>query len=297
MKINSFEILEPLPNSEKLHAIVMLRPWLDAGSVGTKTLNLMEKRLGATEIGKLTKPGTFFDFTRYRPTTRNIDNRRVLKIPNTSISFAAGQESPEDFLFVHLLEPHAFAEEYIESVVEVLKTLGVKRYCRIGAMYNAVPHTRPLWVTGSLDGNPLEGIPGVSAMRRSTYQGPTSILNLITEATEKSGIETMSLMIHLPQYIELEEDYNGISRMLEVLCNIYGLPYDLPDKERGHRQYDEITSEVERNPALQSLVKRLEIYYDSRDTESAETSPQDTQLSPEVEQFLENLGKDIQDKP
>ena len=295
MKINAFEMLEPLPNSDDLHAIVMVRPWLDAGNVGTKTLSRLEKRLGATEVGRLVKPGTFFDFTRYRPTTRNIDNRRVLKIPNSSISFVGRREEP-DLLFLHLLEPHASSEEYIDSVVEVLKTLGVKRYCRIGAMYNAVPHTRPLWVTGSQSGKPLEGVPGVSFTRGSTYQGPTSILNLITEKTEKLGIETMSLMIHLPQYIELEEDHNGISRMLDILCNIYHLPEDLPDKERGRRQYDEISGEVERNPALQALVKRLEIYYDSRDTDSGETFGKDAQLSPEIEQFLEDLGKDIQDK-
>lgn len=295
MKVNSFEIQEPIPECVDTHAIVMLRPWLDAGSVGTKTLARLEKRLGAKEVGKLAKPGTFFDFTRYRPTTRNIDNQRVLTIPNSSFSFVSREESP-DLLFVHLMEPHTFAEEYIDSVVEVLKIFDVKRYCRIGAMYNAVPHTRPLWLTGSLGGEPLHGISGVSSSSRNTYQGPTSILNLITEETEKLGIETMSLMIHLPQYIELEEDQNGIATMLNVLSELYNLPKDLSDVDRGRRQYDEIAGEVERNPALQALVKRLEIYYDSRATDYQEATNPDTQLSPEVEQFLENLGRNADDK-
>ena len=54
-----------------------------------------------------------------------------------------------DLLFLHLMEPHAFAETYIKSLADLLKAFDVKRYCRISGMYNAVPHTRPLKVTGS----------------------------------------------------------------------------------------------------------------------------------------------------
>jgi len=275
----------------------MLRPWLDAGNVGTQSLTRLGKALGATEIGRLAKPGTFFDFTRYRPMTHTVEGRRVLTLPNSSIYFAKRPEPP-DFLLVHLLEPHAFAEDYVESLVEVLKAFGVRRYCRVGGMYNAVPHSRPLRVTGTFRGEPLQGIPGITVSSRSGgYEGPTSIVNLVTDSTEKLGIETMSLMVHLPQYIELEDDYLGTAGLLEVLCALYDFPMELGNKEKGQKQYREVDGEVEKNPALKALVKRLETFYDSRPSLEAETIEEEEvqPLAPEIERFLQEMGKDFED--
>ena len=127
--------------------------------MGTLSLGRLEEHFESQEIGRLIKPGTFFDFTRYRPMTRTVDGRRILTLPNSTITLIRPEEPP-DFLLLHLMEPHAFAEEYIDSVVEVVRSFGVTRYCRIGGMYNAVPHTRPLRVTGTLAGEPLRGSPG-----------------------------------------------------------------------------------------------------------------------------------------
>jgi hypothetical protein len=41
------------------------------------------------------------------------------------------------------------AETYVDSVFHLLQSFGVKRYCLVGSMYDMVPHTRPLMVTGS----------------------------------------------------------------------------------------------------------------------------------------------------
>ncbi|MQF82978.1 PAC2 family protein [SAR202 cluster bacterium AD-802-E10_MRT_200m] len=289
MDVGAFEIFEPIPKKREVHAVAMLRPWLDAGNVGTLVLSSLEQHLEAKEVGQLKKPGTFFDFTRYRPQTRNIEGRRILTLPNSKISYAQRENSP-DLLLLHLLEPHAFAEEYIESVIEIVKTFEVKRYCRIGAMYNAVPHTRPLRITGTLDGQPLKGISGVTSFGRGSYQGPTSAMNLVSDAIEKLNIESMSLMVHLPQYLELEEDYLGVSRVMAVLGAMYGLPSELSESEQGERQYRELNSEVERNPAVKAMVRRLEAFYDARES-SKEEEKQEPLLSPEVQRFLQEMGQ------
>ena len=289
MRLQAFEIHEPTPKLRETHAIAMLRPWLDAGNVGTLSLGRLEEHFESQEVGRLIKPGTFFDFTRYRPMTRTVEGRRTLTLPNSTITLIR-PEDPPDFLLLHLMEPHAFAEEYIDSVVEVVKCFGVKRYCRIGGMYNAVPHTRPLRVTGTLAGEPLRGVAGVSTQRGS-YQGPTSIMNLVSEATDKLGVESLSLMVHLPQYLELEEDHAGKARLLEVLCAIYGLPAEIAQTEMGEQQYREVSVAVDRNPAIKALVQRLESYYDSR-TEWSQ--PEEAlSLSPEIERFLQDMGEKL----
>src|SRR3990172_9833540 len=105
MRIGAFEIQEPLPEFKNLHAIVLLHPWVDAGSVGTMTLERLERHLGAKEFGKLYRPGTFFDFTRYRPMSRLVKGQRVVVLPNTNIYYTLGTDGP-DFLFIHMMEPH-----------------------------------------------------------------------------------------------------------------------------------------------------------------------------------------------
>ena len=294
MKIGAFEINDPTPELREPHAFAMIRPWVDVGSVGTLTLTRLEHHLGSKELGKLTRPGNFFDFTRYRPTMRQVEGRREVTVPNSVIRYAKTENGP-DYLFFHLLEPHANSEDYTDSILEIVKYFGIKRYCRLGAMYDAVPHTRPLLVTGSLgSGSPIKQIPNVK-LRRSTYQGPTTIMNLVSEGVDRMQIDSMNFMVHLPQYLQLEEDYAGASRMLEVLSSLYEtIPPDLAPIRRGQRQYRELSAAVERNAELKTLIQQMEAYYDAQqDSESAETEapPPPLDLSPEIEKFLNEMGQ------
>ena len=295
MRVGAFEINEPVPELKDPHVFAMIRPWVDVGSVGTLTLNRLERFMGSKELGKLHRPGTFFDFTRYRPNMRFVDGVRQVKIPNSTIRYATA-ENGSDYLFFHLLEPHSNGEDYTDSILEVVRYFGVKRYCRVGAMYDAVPHTRPLLVTGSLGSvEQKRPVPNFK-LQQSTYQGPTTIMNLLSEGIERDEIETINFMVHLPQYVQLEEDYAGTSRMIEVLSSVYeNIPPDLAPVRRGQRQYRELNSTVDRNSELKTLIQQMEQYYDSQLTAESPSAPSEQSssspaLSPEIEAFLSELG-------
>ena len=251
--------------------------------------------MGSKELGRLHRPGTYFDFTRYRPNMRSVDGVRQVKIPNSTIRYATTEAGP-DYLFFHLLEPHSNGEDYTDSILEVVRHFGVKRYCRVGAMYDAVPHTRPLLVTGSLGTVEQKRTVPNFKLQQSTYQGPTTIMNLLAEGIERDEIETINFMVHLPQYVQLEEDYAGTSRMIEVLSSVYdNIPLDLAPVRRGQRQYRELNSSVDRNSELKTLIQQMEQHYDSQLTaESASSSSEEGSpgpaLSPEIEAFLSELG-------
>ena len=304
MQIGAFELNEPLPELRDPHVFAMIRPWVDVGSVGTLTLNRLERFMGSKELGRLSRPGTFFDFTRYRPNMRLVDGKREVKIPNSIIRYAITDDGP-DYLFLHLMEPHSNGEDYTDSILEVVNHFDVKRYCRLGAMYDAVPHTRPLLVTGNLGDVPQNRPVPNFKVRQSTYQGPTTIMNLLSEGVEKADIESINFMVHLPQYVQLEEDYAGTSRMIEVLSSVYNnIPADLAPIRRGQRQYRELNSTLERNTELKTLIQQMEAYYDAQlDSEetsaadSKETPTSTTQLSPEIEQFLSELGGRLDSEP
>jgi hypothetical protein len=260
--------------------------------------------MGSKELGRLSRPGTFFDFTRYRPNMRLVDGKREVKIPNSIIRYAITDDGP-DYLFLHLMEPHSNGEDYTDSILEVVNHFNVKRYCRLGAMYDAVPHTRPLLVTGSLGDVPQNRPVPNFKVRQSTYQGPTTIMNLLSEGIEKADIESINFMVHLPQYVQLEEDYAGTSRMIEVLSSVYNnIPADLAPMRRGQRQYRELNSTLDRNTELKTLIQQMEAYYDAQldseeasAAESGDTKASATQLSPEIEQFLSELGGQLDADP
>ena len=85
----------------------------------------------------------------------------------------------------------------------------------------------------------------------------------------------------------------GASRLLEVLCAMYGFPSSLADANRGQQQYLDISNAVEENSSVQSLIEQLETYYDSV-LSGSESSPEEIEnvsFSPDVEDFLKEMGE------
>jgi hypothetical protein len=172
----------------------------------------------------------------------------------------------------------------------LLKFFQVKRYSLIGAMYDMVPHTRPLLVSGSGGGPETpEGSPAVQ-VRPSTYEGPTTITYLATLQARELGIETRTFVVHLPQYFQVDEDFTGTARLMEVLCGLYNLPTRLVDRQRGEQQYAALENIVADASEVSSLLKRLEERYDK---EQQQDQPPPPPLSSKVEDFLRELGGDL----
>ena len=293
MRIGAFEIHEPLPELHRPHAFAMLRPWVDVGSVGSLTLAALEGHLGAHELGRLARPGNFFDFTRYRPTVYYKEGSRRISVPNAYINYAK-REGASDLLFFHLLEPHMLGETYADSILKVLARFGAERYCLLGSMYDFVPHTRPLLVTGtSSSAETQEELRGLG-VGSSAYQGPTTITFIVSQEAPALGIEVFSSIVHLPQYTQLEEDYAGQLRLLQVLCSLYRLDMNLSDIERkAERQYAEITSAMNKNPEVREIVSQLERHYEAQvRKDEDEERPK---LSPEIERFLREINRQFGD--
>jgi len=289
MRLGAFETAGPLPELREPHAFAMLEPWIDAGDVGTLTLTWLENHTQAAPLAELAKPGSFFDFTRYRPLIYQNHGERQYSIPNTRITYGR-QESGPDFLFLHLLEPHMLGELYVDSVVKVLEHFGVRRYSLIGSMYNFVPHTRPLIVSGGSPSEPLQRELGKLGISESKYQGPTSICALISQKAAGWGAENATMIVNLPQYTQLEEDYMGALRLQEIIAALYGIPVSEETMNRARRQREQINAAVVDNTQVQEILEQLEETYDQRANKKEEDEEPPT-LSPQVEEFLREMER------
>jgi hypothetical protein len=290
MRFRAFGLKEPMPKLNHAHALAVVRPWMDVGSAGSLTLSCLENIVGAKELARLARPGNFFDLTRYRPMLKRADNETEIDISNTVVSYGR-QEGAHDFLFLRLLEPHMMAETYVDSMVELLKACGVVTYGLLGSMYDMVPYTRPLLVTGAGSNLRLHNELSVAKVISSDYQGPTTVLSLIGQRALESGIETFSMVVHLPGYFVLEEDNRGERRLMEVISSLYGFSMPQADTEKAHQQEEQLNAVAEqimqREPRLRLILKQLEANYDSR----VDQTKEETRLSPEVEKFLQGLDK------
>ena len=287
MKLGHFEMPEPVPEMKDPHVLAVLRPWIDVGSVGTLSLSRVERHLRAKEIGRLAQPGLFYDFTRYRPRSVRNQGRREFSVPNTIVRHAPTPEGP-DLLLVHLLEPHLYGEEYVETLLQVFDHLGVKKYSLIGAMYDIVPHTRPLMVSGVGVGTGVEEENRLVGVLTSNYEGPTTITYLIGQGAAQRGIDTRIYVVHLPQYFQLDEDFTGTARLMEILCTLYKLPERLIEADRGREQYNSLRKMVDEESGVSDLLRRLEERYDEEHQEPGETIGP---LAPNIEEFLKDLGQ------
>ena len=289
MRIGDFEIPGDVPEFNDPHVLAVLRPWIDVGNVGTLSLERLERHLQAKELGRLARPGRFYDFTRYRPRSYIEHGKRGYSIPSTVVRYAIRDEAP-DLIFLHLLEPHCYGEDYTDSVIELLKFVGASRYSLIGAMYDMVPHTRRLLVTGGSSQGQAEEEYRLVGARPSNYEGPTTITYLISQQAEALGIDTRTFVVHLPQYFQVDEDFTGTARLMEVLCSLYDLPERLEEPERGQQQYETLQNIVTGTSEVSSLLQRLEERYDRENNEG--TSSTTVELPPNIEEFLQGLNQD-----
>ncbi|MFC1923848.1 PAC2 family protein [Chloroflexota bacterium] len=290
MRLRAFELNEPVPELNEPHAFASLRPWVDVGNVGTLTLSRLESYFYTLDLASLARPGNFFDFTRYRPTLYLKEGNREVEIPNTTVTYAR-RENDHDLLFLRLLEPHMLAEAYIDSVLELLRVFGVKRYCLLGAMYDMIPYTRPLMVTGVASNLGLQNELAANKVISSDYQGPTTALYLIGQKALQLGMETISLIVHLPNYLLMNDDYRGERKLMEVICSLYEFALPQADIEKAKEQEEQVRRIAEQmmqsDPRLKSILNQLEAHYDSRIREGEE----EVRLSPEVEKFLQDMNR------
>ena len=115
-------------------------------------------------------------------------------------------------------------------------------------------------------------------------------------ARSEFELETLSLMVHLPLYLKLEDDYAGSARILTVLSDLYGFSRRLPEIEMAERQYDQVTPAMNDNPALKDMVERFERGSDEEvpgepPVEGSAGALDGISLSPEIEQFLSDVAQ------
>jgi len=271
-----------------------LQPWVDIGSAGSMALTFLEQRWETNDVAKLTRPGAFYDFSRYRPMLFREGGERRVAVPNTVLHHAKAPDK-QDWLLLHALEPHANGEDYVDGLLGLLQHFGVKQYCMVGSMYAPVPHTRPAVASGGSNSDALRERLAHVGIKESGYEGPTTILATLTARALAEGTETATVIVQCPAYAQMERDYRGLHALLELLSGMFELGLDLKELgEESVRQSAAMDESMAQNPQLAAMVLELERAYDSE--AGAHAGNGETKLSPELEGFLKDIETRLEDK-
>lgn len=250
-------VLEPL---HRPILLVGLTGWFDAANVATTALAQLAPWDTSVTVGVI-DPDPFYDFTQERPMVELIDgeHRHVTWPANDFQVVRTG--TAHDLIVLSGVEPHLAWRTYAGCVVRVVEQLSCDAVVTVGAMADAVPHTRPPIVVGSTSSPDLAQRLGLSA---PTYQGVTGLIGALHVELEERRVPTISLRVGVPHYLGHAEHPMATAALLQHLAHVLSVPIavDLQDQiDRWAALHDEA---IAGDQQLRTYVSMLEADYDRR---------------------------------
>ena len=129
--------------------VVAFGGWVDAGEAATGAMRSLVRQLAATPLATI-DPEEFVDFTTIRPVVRlSAAGERTIRWPRIALWTWQPPEGGAGLLLFRGVEPQWRWRTYATLLLDVAARCGVQRIVSLGAVLEAVPHTRPPQVTGT----------------------------------------------------------------------------------------------------------------------------------------------------
>ena len=265
--------------------IIAFEGWADAGESASTAIKFLHRKLQAKKFAEI-DPEEFYDFTHARPyTSRTRDGRRRIQWPANDFFYWAGPGSGKGAMTFLGIEPSLRWRTYSRTIVDLAKQHGVKRVFHIGALLDAVPHTRDVKLTGTSTDPELQKTLEAAGIHSSNYQGPTGISSAVMEACVNEGMDYLSLWGHTSHYLQAAPNYRIGFTLARFLTSTLDLPLELGELQTAAATFDEeVVKAVARDDQLSAYVLKLEGQYD--ESNPVAEMPDPTELVRDLEQFL-----------
>ena len=265
--------------------IIAFGGWADAGESATTAIKFMQRQLGAKKFAEI-DPEEFYDFTQTRPyTTRTRDGRRRVQWPENEFSYWVGADPSKGAMTFIGVEPNLRWRTYSRTIIDLAEKHGVKKVIHVGALLDAVPHTRDVKLTGTSTNPELQQTLEAAGIHSSSYQGPTGISSAMMEACANQGIEYLSLWGHTSHYLQAAPNYRIGYTLTKYLSNLLDLNLDLSELKTAAATFDEeVVQAIARDDQLSAYVQKLEGEYD--ESTPVTEMPDPAEMVRDLEQFL-----------
>jgi proteasome assembly chaperone (PAC2) family protein len=261
--------------------VLALRGWFDIAEVATIALDeLLADRIAP--VVATIDPDPFFDFTQERPQVEfDEDDVHHIRWPANEFRYARFPGAPHDLVVLSGVEPHLRYATFADSVLEVARLSKCEVVVTVGAVADAIPHTRPPVVVGSTTNRDLATALGLAAPR---YQGITGLVGVLQERLDRAGRPAISLRVGVPHYLGNAQHPQSSIALMQHLHHVLGVPVHIDRlaalAAKRRLLHDEAVNDDEQ---ARAYVAMLEREYDQR-AEAAIPSAED--LAAEFERFL-----------
>ena len=275
-----------MPTAPTELLVTALAGWADAGEAATAALRRLSKQFDARKFADI-DPEEFYDFSQVRPyTSLTREGLRRIRWPANELLHSPSAMSGAGVLLFLGVEPSLKWRTYAESIIDLGRQCGVSKVVHIGALLDAVPHTREILLTGSSNNKDMLETLEDQGIRASRYQGPTGITSAVMEACSKHDISFTTLWAHTPHYLHAAPNYTVSHALVRGLSGLLTASIDLGElEEASTAYYQQVSSAVIDDSQLSSYIEKLEERYDSAEIRNLEI-PQPDEVVRDLEDFL-----------
>ncbi len=272
--------------------VVALEGWVDAGvgAAGAVARLLAE---GPTRSVATFDTEALIDQRARRPVAR-LEDGVTTELTWPTITLAAGHDAlGADLLYLTGPEPDFRWPSFIDAVVSLVRSLGVRMVVGLGAFPAPTPHTRPVRLASTVppESSDLAGRLGTV---QGTLEVPAGVQTALEVGLGKAGIPVIGLWARVPHYVSAMPYPEASAALVEGLGAVTGAVFDTSvlraEADASRRQVDEL---IAANPEHVDMVRRLEAALDSEEQNSLQTDvdvPSGDEIAAELEQFLRGEG-------
>lgn len=244
------------PDLTRPYLIAGFDGWPNAGKVSTETLNYLISMLGAKRFASL-DTDLFHRYTEGRPLAKLVQGEiKEFVFPPHEFFFAQKEGRPDVVLFLGK-EPDFHWNLFVETLLAFAADLDVAMLLTIGGTYDYLTH-RDQVVSAVYGDSSTKVLLSELGIRPTDYEGPISIHTLLLREACKSGLKSLSIWGHCPQYLQ-SCNLALVCRILSQVGELLGIELDLG---RLSHQAAELAKQidliVQKNPELCKLVDRIE---------------------------------------
>lgn len=257
------------PDLKGARMVLGLSGWMNGGSVSTGSVKYLKNKLKAKKFARLDPknfyifnlPGTMQQVTQFRPYTKIQDGLVTdFQYPQNEFFY---EEKNNLILFIGK-EPNIRWDEYAGCIFDVGERFDVKKIYFIGSVAGPIPHTREVRISCSVsDEKQKEELKGYD-IRFTNYEGPASIVTLLTKLSKQKGMEMINFITEIPLYVQTENP-KGIKAIMKRLIRLLNIDIDLGDLSEMSNEFEKNINElVAKQPKLAEQIKKLEENYDKQ---------------------------------
>ena len=276
------------PESKLPTMVVAFAGWPDAAEAASMAVDYLVKKLPAKKFASI-DPEEFYDFTVVRPQTE-IDSagERLIRWPTNDFYYYAPEDESRGLLLYAGTEPNLRWKAFSRIITGVAQRHGTELVISLGALLDAVPHTREPRVTGRASSPELAQKVEWLGIRESGYQGPTGIHSAFMDSCNEKGLVHASIWGHCPHYINKSPNPVVSRAILARLSSLVEFTIDLEELRIAAETFEaEVSESNSKQPDTNSYVRRLEERHD-QDNQTSSEIPSSDDMVRELEDFLKS---------